>query len=110
MYTYLMTKSQSEPGKIDPKLLSIERRSLNVMRRLCVADLIPEFVYLIDKLDNRHCYRWIEKSLEFYCKYTINAIEIDLNSDQMMDLENGENQFYLTYSSVNLLQVIYLFF
>lgn len=59
----------------------IERRSLNVMRRVCVVELIPVFVHLIDKLDNRHCYRWIEKSLEFFTKYTIAAIRVGQDTD-----------------------------
>jgi hypothetical protein len=41
----------------DQLLNNLERRSLNIIRRICVVDLIPEFIYLIEKLDNRHCYR-----------------------------------------------------
>jgi hypothetical protein len=65
------------------EILSIEKRSLNLMRRICAVELIPEFVYLVDKLENRHCYRWIEKSLEFFTKYAIAATEIKIgeNSD-----------------------------
>jgi hypothetical protein len=78
--------------------LEVERRSLNVMRRLCVCEFIPCFVRLcVDKLDNRHCYRWIEKSLEFFTKYTIAAIRVRVRED---DKSVG---FY--YETVNLLNV-----
>ncbi len=52
------------------------KRSHNLFRKLCVIDLIPSFVNLIEnKLDNKTDYRWIEKSLEFYTKFTFNNCE-----------------------------------
>ena len=91
---------------IDPAILSIEWRSLNVMRRLCVVDLIPEFVYLISKLDNRHCYRWIEKSLEFFCKYVLNAIEIRHHHRQLPTTNDAiRSTMDISYTSVKLLHV-----
>lgn len=81
-----MSTNASEP------MINIERRSLNIMRRLCVVDLIPYFIQIIDKLDNRHCYRWIEKSLEFFTKYTLSSIRVEFNET-----------IKLTYSTVNLL-------
>ena len=84
----------------DQLLSSIERRSLNVIRRICVVDLIPEFVCLIEKLDNRHCYRWIEKSLEFFTKYTLNSIDVKFEFGQST---NGGIR--LSYSNVKLLSV-----
>ena len=71
-------------GQVESNFTNIEKRSLNLMRRLCVIDLIPEFVHLIEKPDNRYCYRWIEKCLEFYCKYLINSIEINKQSDSLV--------------------------
>lgn len=76
---------------------STERRSLNVMRRVCVVELIPRFVSLIEKLDNRHCYRWIEKSLEFYTKYTIAAIRVNK--------QENNNNIPFTYLPISLINV-----
>ena len=84
----------------DQLLCIIERRSLNVIRRICVVDLLPEFVCLIEKLDNRYCYRWIEKSLEFFTKYTINSIDVKFELGQST---NGGIR--LNYSNVKLLSV-----
>ena len=39
-----MSTNTSEP------MISIERRSLNIMRRLCVVELIPHFIGIIDKV------------------------------------------------------------
>lgn len=106
-YMYVVHKNQLATGnnsQVDPILTSIERRSLNIMRRLCVVDLIPEFVYLIDKLDNRHCYRWIEKSLEYFCKYTINSIQFEaLNNN---DIDN--RQFKINCLPVRLMHVRFI--
>jgi hypothetical protein len=85
-------------------LSNIEKRSLNVIRRICVVDLIPEFIYLIDKLDNRHCYRWIEKSLEFFTKYTLNSIEAKMETS----INGGGRRFVkIGYENVRLLNVTY---
>ena len=67
---------------------------------MCVIDLIPEFVHLIDKLDNRHCYRWIEKSLEFFSKYVINSLEVTL----VKDTDESE-KLKFNYSNIKLLYV-----
>jgi len=75
LFANLIQNSGNLPGQTDQILSNIEKRSLNLIRRICVVELIPEFIYLIDKLDNRHCYRWIEKALEFFTKYTLNAIQ-----------------------------------
>jgi hypothetical protein len=76
-----------------------KKRSLNLFRKLCVIDLIPSFVNLIEnKLDNKTYYRWIEKSLEFYTKFTCNSIfvkNVDFNSQT---IEFG-------YKEVKLIQV-----
>lgn len=84
-----MSTNTSEP------MINIERRSLNIMRRLCVVELIPHFINIIDKLDNRHCYRWIEKSLEFFTKYTLSSIKVSKNK--------LDDTLCLTYSAVKLL-------
>lgn len=89
-------------SQTDQILSNIEKRSLNVIRRICVVDLIPEFIYLIDKLDNRHCYRWIEKSLEFFTKYTLNSIEA-----KMETIPPGRSFVKIGYVNVRLLNVIY---
>lgn len=88
----------------DSTFIGIERRSLNLMRKLCVVDFIPDFVHLIEKLDNRHCYRWIEKSLEFFSKYTIHSI--DVSYTQSMD--DRVKQVKINYSTVKLLYVRFL--
>lgn len=88
-------------SQTDQILSNIEKRSLNVIRRICVVDLIPEFIYLIDKLDNRHCYRWIEKSLEFFTKYTLNSIEA-----KMETIPPGRGFVKIGYVNVRLLNVI----
>ena len=73
------------------------KRSLNLFRKLCVIDLIPSFVNLIEnKLDNKTYYRWIEKSLEFYTKFTSNSIfvkNVDFNSKT---IEFGYKEVKLT--------------
>lgn len=97
--------------KLDPSVYSIERRSLNVLRRLCVIDLIPDFIYIIDKLDNRHCYRWIEKSLEFYCKFASNAVQV--NATKRVDGSIESVNFSYTNQSlvhVNILSFTHLNF
>lgn len=83
---------------VDVSVTSAEKRSLNLMRRICVNEFILEFVYLIDKLDNRHCYRWIEKSLEFFTKYAIAATQVKNSSDDTVEF---------IYSRVSLLNVSY---
>ncbi len=97
LFANLIQQSSNLPGQTDQILSNIEKRSLNLIRRICVVELIPEFIYLIDKLDNRHCYRWIEKSLEFFTKYTMNAIEARC--------EKGVVK--LDYLSIRLLNVSY---
>jgi hypothetical protein len=86
--------------QLSSNLINIEKRSLNLMRRMCVIDLIPEFVHLIDKLDNKNCYRWIEKSLEFFSKYVINSLEITL----VKDIDDSE-KLKFNYSNIKLLYV-----
>jgi hypothetical protein len=86
--------------QLSSNLINIEKRSLNLMRRICIIDLIPEFVHLIDKLDNRHCYRWIEKSLEFFSKYVINTLEVTLVREETDDLSE---RLKFNYSSIKLL-------
>ena len=90
--------------QLSSNLINIEKRSLNLMRRMCVIDLIPEFVHLIDKLDNRHCYRWIEKSLEFFSKYVINSLEVTL----VKDTDDSE-KLKFNYSNIKLLFVSFKF-
>lgn len=79
LFTSLIQKANTNGIQAD--ILNIEKRSLNIIRRLCVIELIPEFVCLLEKLDNRHCYRWIEKSLEFHCKLLINSIQAKCSND-----------------------------
>jgi hypothetical protein len=76
--------------------LTVEKRALNLMRRLSVIDLMPHFVSLLDKLDSKHSYRWIEKSLEFYTKYSVNAIQAQLS------IETGTIKF--NYKNIKLIQ------
>ena len=90
--------------QLSSNLINIEKRSLNLMRRMCVIDLIPEFVHLIDKLDNRHCYRWIEKSLEFFSKYVINSLEVTLVKES-----DDSEKLKFNYSSIKLLYVSFRF-
>jgi len=89
LFTSLIQKANTNGIQAD--IVNIEKRSLNIIRRLCVIELIPEFVYLLDKLDNRHCYRWIEKSLEFHCKLLINSIQAkclnDSSSQQLTSIQ-----------------------
>lgn len=99
----LMTSASSSPQLVhsssSSSSLAIDKRSLTLFRKLCVIDLIPEFINFIDnKLDNKIYYRWIEKSLEFYFKYVLNAIYL-LNVDY-------KNKFVLYgYKKVKLIQV-----
>jgi hypothetical protein len=94
MYVCLAQQSASHP-QFDAEILNVERRSLNIMRRLCVIEFCQEFLDLIDKLDNRHCYRWIEKSLEFYTKYAMASTEVKTENERVQ----------LNYASIKLLQV-----
>lgn len=87
LFANLIQNSSNLPGKTDEILSNIEKRSLNLIRRICVVDLIPDFLYLIEKLDNRHCYRWIEKSLEFFTKYTLNAIVAKQGTKSMVKID-----------------------
>lgn len=103
MFANLIQNSSNLPKQADQILSNIEKRSLNVIRRICVVDLIPEFIYLIDKLDNRHCYRWIEKSLEFYTKYTLNAIEAKLVRREPSSDSESSMSVKLDYLNVRLL-------
>ena len=98
-YTHLAQTSVQQ--HIDPTLLHSERRSLNAIRRICVADLIPDFIYLVDKLDNRHCYRWIEKSLEFFTKYTLSSAYAEILKNQ----DTNTNQVVLGYNAIGLFTV-----
>lgn len=103
LFTNLIQNSTNLPKQTDQILNNIERRSLNVIRRICVVDLIPEFIYLIEKLDNRHCYRWIEKSLEFFTKYTLNSIEA---KTEMVKVDGVMTSVVkLDYNSMRLLNV-----
>jgi len=95
LFANLIQNSGNLPGQTDQILSNIEKRSLNLIRRICVVELIPEFIYLIDKLDNRHCYRWIEKALEFFTKYTLNAIQARCE----------KNVVKMDYLSIRLLNV-----
>ena len=75
------------------------KRSLNLFRKLCIIDLIPTFVSLIEtKLDNKTYYRWIEKSLEFYTKYTFNATYVQQVNPSTQSIQFG-------YKEVKLIQV-----
>jgi hypothetical protein len=97
MYMCLAQQSSACP-QFDAAILSVERRSLNLMRRLCVVEFMPEFLELLEKLDSRLCYRWIEKSLEFFTKYALASTEVIAKQD---------DKFQLDYLNVKLLQVIY---
>ena len=107
IYQCLVTQSGLYcAAQFDADVLSVERRALNVTRRLCVLEFMPEFLQLIDKLDNRHCYRWIEKSLEFFTKYAL--------CSTVVTYENDKWQFdYSTYKLLNvntlLFKKIFLF-
>jgi hypothetical protein len=92
-----LTQQSVTYSNFNNEILNIERRSLNLMRRLCVIEFIPEFLNLLDKLDNRHCYRWIEKSLEFFTKYSI--FSTNVNS------ESNEQEFKLDYTDFDMLNV-----
>lgn len=54
-----------------------DRRSCNLFRKIFVIDLIGEFTFAIDKLENKVFYRWIEKSLEFHTRLSINTIVVN---------------------------------
>ncbi|CAF0799427.1 unnamed protein product [Brachionus calyciflorus] len=85
--------------KLDAGLISIERRSLNLIRRVCVLDLIRDISSLIDKIDNRHCYRWIEKCLEFFTKYSICSTQVNVDTN----MENGTDDVNISYASTKIL-------
>lgn len=99
MHTFLVQNTAQL--KLEPSLISIEKRSLNLIRRFCVLDLIQEFSVLIDKLDNRHCYRWIEKCLEFFTKYSIYSTKVAIESN----MEEKTDSINIYYSSIKLLHV-----
>lgn len=101
MHTFLVQNTAQL--KLDPSLVSMEKRSLNLIRRFCVLDLIPDFSVLIDKLDNRHCYRWIEKCLEFFTKYSVYSTRVSAESNMENDRTDLVNIYY---SSIKLLHVI----
>jgi hypothetical protein len=101
LFTSLIQKANT--AGIQADIVNIEKRSLNIIRRLCVIDLIPEFVCLLDKLDNRHCYRWIEKSLEFHCKLLINSIQAKFSNDTS---KSHLKSIQFVYQPLQLLSVI----
>lgn len=96
--TLTVSLSQLGPAtpQFDPEIISVERKSLNILRRIFLVDLVVEFLHLFEKLDNRHCYRWIEKSLEFFTKYVwYSGRFVETGGDSLIE-----------YSEVKLLHVI----
>jgi hypothetical protein len=100
LYSTLAQNNQSTQS-IDTNIYGLEKRSLNVIRSLCVVHLIPDMVRLVEKIDNRHCYRWIEKSLEFFTKYTVYSIQVNCQNDKCTEA----NSLQINYSPIKLIHV-----
>jgi hypothetical protein len=67
------------------------KRSLNLFRKVAVIDLICDFIGQTEKLDNKNFYRFIEKSLEFFCKlslYTMDAVPFGAADSFMFKFQN----------------------
>jgi hypothetical protein len=74
------------------------KRSLNLFRKAAVIDLISEFIGLTEKLENKNFYRFIEKSLEFFCKlslYHLDAVHL------------GADSFMFKFENVDLFKVLF---
>jgi hypothetical protein len=73
------------------------RRSCNLFRKIFVIDLIGEFIFAIDKLENKVFYRWIEKSLEFHTRLSINAIVVS----DLGEISYKEYDFFSEFKIIN---------
>jgi hypothetical protein len=79
------------------------KRSINLFRKICIIDFIYDYIALIDKLDNKIYYRWIEKSLEFFCKLILYSFDYV----KMASTGGGDDEetFIVKQNQIDLLQV-----